>query len=241
MTLLLLAGTGEAKAIAQELAAKGTPAIASLAGATRSPAPQPLPTRHGGFGGAEGFVSFLREKAITRVLDATHPFASRITARTANICARESIPYACLMRPEWQAGPDDRWIEIDREQDAAQHVHPTATVFLATGRQTLESFANLAPRRVICRQIDPPTGPFPFRGGEFLMGRPPFSVAEEIDLFERLSVDVLVVKNAGGDASRSKLEAARALGLLVLLIKRPPLPAAPILTTVKEAVTWATA
>lgn len=71
------------------------------------------------------------------------------------------------------------------------------------------------------------------------MGRPPFSVTEETELFERLGVDVLVVKNAGGDASRSKLDAARALGLLVLMIKRPAPPDAAILTTLQEAVAWA--
>lgn len=239
MTLLLLAGTGEAKAIAARLAQADVPAIASLAGATRSPAKLALPTRHGGFGGAEGFRAFLQDEKISRVLDATHPFAARITARTAAICRTAGVPYAYHLRPGWVPQQDDRWIEIDREEDAAQHIHPQATVFLATGRQTLEAFANLAPRDVICRQIDPPTGPFPFAGGRFLMGRPPFSKADEESLFKALGVDVLVVKNAGGVASRTKLDAACALGLLVLMIKRPPPPDATILNSTQEALAWA--
>lgn len=240
MTLLLLAGTGEARDMARQIKTAGVPAIASLAGATRQPAKLALPTRRGGFGGEAAFRQYLQDENITRVLDATHPFAQRISARTAAVCADLGLPYGCFLRPQWQPGQEDHWIEIDTERDAAQHIHPSATVFLATGRQTLDHFANLAPRRVICRQIDPPNGPFPFQGGEFLMGRPPFSQAEEQALFERLGVDVLVVKNAGGDASRSKLDAARSLGLLVLMIKRPPPPNAPIFATIEKAVTWAT-
>lgn len=240
MTLLLLAGTGEARDMARQIDAAGVPATASLAGATRQPAKLALPTRHGGFGGEAGFRRYLQDQAISRVLDATHPFAQRMTARTVAVCADLGLPYACYLRPPWGPGPGDRWIEIETERDAARHIHPAAIVFLATGRQTLDHFANLAPRRVICRQIDPPTGPFPFQGGEFLTGRPPFSQAQEEALFARLGVDVLVVKNAGGDASRSKLDAARALGLLVLMIKRPPPPDAPIFATIEKAVTWAT-
>ncbi len=239
MTLLLLAGTGDAKRIAADLAKAGVKAIASLAGATRTPDTLALPTRIGGFDGAAGFERYLDAQGITRVLDATHPFAARISARTARICAARGTPYLQFMRPGWDPETDDRWTEIATEEDAARHIPEGATVFLATGRQTLERFSNLAGRRVICRQIDPPSGPFPFAGGKFLIGRPPFSVADEVALFTRLGVDVLVVKNAGGQASRSKLDAARALGLPVLMIKRPDPASEAMVTTIEEALAWA--
>ena len=239
MTLLLLAGTGDARRIAQGLADFGVRALASLAGVTRDAAPLAVPVRTGGFGGDEGFRAFLQTEGVTAVLDATHPFAARITARSARICAEEGVPYLYHLRPGWVAGPQDDWTEIDREEDAARHIARDATVFLGTGRQTLERFANLEGRRVICRQIDPPTAPFPFEGGEYLIGRPPFSVARERDLFAQLGVDVLVVKNAGGAASRTKLTAAADLGLKVLMIRRPPPPDARIVDTVADALDWA--
>ena len=136
-------------------------------------------------------------------------------------------------------GPGDNWTEIDREEEAAALIPSGQVVFLGTGRQTLDRFANLEGRRVICRQIDPPTAPFPFEGGEYLIGRPPFSVARERDLFAQLGVDVLVVKNAGGAASRTKLTAAADLGLPVLMIRRPPPPDAAICDTVADALDWA--
>jgi precorrin-6A/cobalt-precorrin-6A reductase len=236
MTLLLLAGTAEARAIATAL--QGQDVIAALAGATRDPAPLPVPVQSGGFGGEAGFRAFLSQHHIHAVLDATHPYAARITRRSAMVCADLGLPFCQLLRPAWVAGPGDLWTEIAREQEAAAHIPQGVTVFLGTGRQSLDGFANLAGRRVICRQIDPPEGPFPFAGGEFLIGRPPFSVQDESALFQRLGVDWLVVKNAGGQASATKLVAARALGIPVLMIARPAPGDWPQVASVAAALAW---
>jgi precorrin-6A/cobalt-precorrin-6A reductase len=238
VTLLLLAGTGEAKDIALALAAAKVDAIASLAGATRMPKPLALPTRVGGFGGETGFRSYVSEAGITAVLDATHPFASRITARTLAVCTDIGLPYLQVLRPAWAPQDGDQWTEIDQEEDAATHVLAGQKVFLGTGRQTLDRFANLKDSRVICRQIDPPTGPCPFSGGQFLFGRPPFPIADEIALFRDLAIDWLVVKNAGGVQSESKLIAARQLGIPVLMIRRPLMPETDSVATLDDALAW---
>lgn len=242
LRLLLLAGTAEARAIAEGLVSRpGIRATASLAGATRLPESLPLPTRIGGFGGEAGFVAWIEAEGIGAVVDATHPFAVRITERTARVCAARGLPYLQVLRPEWHPGPGDRWSEVPDEAAAVRLIAQGSTVFLATGRQTLEAFAGLRGCRVICRQIDPPEGPFPFRGGEFLVGRPPFSIAGEADLFRRLGVNWLVVKNAGGAASRPKLDAARALGLPVAMIARPPQPDCDRVADPAGALAWADA
>ena len=238
MTLLLLAGTSEARKIGWELSTSGTAAIASLAGATRSPDPLPLPTRIGGFGGQAGFEVFLKENAISAVLDATHPFASAITDRSARVCAALSMPYLQLLRPEWHPEPGDHWTDIGSEHEAALHIPAGSTVFLATGRLTLDRFSGLQGCRVLCRQIDPPTAPFPFEGGEFIISRPPFSVQREVDLFSALGVEWLVVKNAGGSESATKLVAARHLDIPVLMLRRPPMPDALRVDTVQAALDW---
>lgn len=239
MTVLVLAGTSEGKEIATSLATLGIKAVASLAGATRSPKSLDLPTRVGGFGGEDGFLAFLKDEKITAVIDATHPFAAIITERTARICKDTGMPYLQVLRPAWRAKAGDNWTEIAREEDAAAFIPQGATVFLGTGRQTLDRFSGLEGRRVICRQIDPPTAPFPFEGGEFLIGRPPFPVAREKALFQSLGIEWIVVKNAGGDASATKLTAARDLGIPVLMIARPVMPDAPRVETVAGAVNWA--
>jgi len=236
MTLLLLGGTGEARQIAARL--PGHDAVISLAGATRNPAAQPLPTRVGGFGGAAGFRRYLKDASITAVLDATHPFAAAITARTALICREVGVAYVQFLRPPWVPAAGDNWTQIRTEAEAATHIPHGSTVFLGTGRQTLANFANLAGCTVICRQIDPPGQPFPFPGGRFLVGRPPFSVTDEVALFSDLGVDYLIVKNAGGAPSRTKLTAARELGIPVLMIARPPQGNWPVVATVDDALKW---
>ena len=236
MTLLILGGTGEGKQLAEAL--QGEDVMISLAGATRAPNALPVPTRIGGFGGAVGFRAFLQDNKISAVLDATHPYAHRITERTARICAEFGLPYLQLLRPPWQAAAGDQWTEIAREEEAAEYIPGGATVFLGTGRQSLERFANLVGRTVICRQIDPPDGPFPFEGGRYLVGRPPFSAADEVALFTELGVDWLVVKNAGGSMSATKLTAARELGIPVLMIARPAQGDWPTVSTVDAAFDW---
>ncbi len=238
MTLLVLAGTGEAVQVAAACQARGISAVASLAGATRSPRDLRIPTRHGGFGGEDGFVRYIEAQNITAVLDATHPYASRISHRTTRICTERSMPYCQLLRPPWRPGKEDNWTALTSEEDAAQQIPLGSTVFLATGRQTLNRYANLSECRLICRQIDPPETPFPFPNGEYLVGRPPFSVEDEVALFRNLGVDWLVVKNAGGAASYTKLDAARILGIPVAMIDRPPQPEGQKVTSVEAALDW---
>lgn len=238
MTLLLLAGTGEARRLAWGLADSGLSVRATMAGATRHPEALPIPTDVGGFGGEEGFRTYLRTHKITAVLDATHPFATRITERTAQICQTDGIPYCHVLRPGWAQGPHDRWTRISTPAECAKHIPIDAVVFLATGRQTLADYANLEGRRVLARVIDPPTAPFPFEGGEFVIGRPPFPAEKETALFRALGVTHLVSKDAGSPAGRGKLDAARDLGLPVILLDRKAPPEATRVSTVGEAMAW---
>ncbi len=238
MTVLLLAGSGEGRRMCGFCADHGIPTLASLAGATRDPKELAVPVRVGGFGGGAEFVSFVKDQGITRILDMTHPFAAAISQRTAQIAAQNGWRYLRYERPTWRAGAQDHWISIAKEEDAAQHVAEQDTVFLATGRQTLDRFAPISHARLICRQIDPPSGPFPFPNGHFQVGRPPFSIEQEVDLFTQLGVTVLVTKNAGGTASRSKLDAARQMNLPVLMLQRPQGVPGPVTDDLERVKRW---
>ncbi|HAJ83556.1 MAG TPA: cobalt-precorrin-6A reductase [Rhodobacteraceae bacterium] len=238
MTVLILAGSGEARQIAQYCARWGIRAIGSLAGATRQPSKLSVYTRHGGFGGADGFRDYLTAHQITAIVDATHPFASNITRRSFEIAQEMGLPLLRFERPEWVPMAGDHWLTLTDETEAVNYIKPGAVVFLATGRQSLPKFANLSHARLICRQIDPPDSEFPWPNGQYLIGRPPFSVADEESLFRQLDVDVLVVKNAGGASSRTKLDAARRLGISVLMIARPLPSGALSVQTLAEVEEW---
>ncbi|SFR50446.1 cobalt-precorrin-6A reductase [Litoreibacter janthinus] len=238
MKILLLAGTSEARDLSIALQARGHTVVASLAGATRAPRDLGCKMRIGGFGGEQGFRDWLAANPVDLVIDATHPFATRISERTARVCADEGIQCLQVRREEWSPTIDDKWNFIDEPPEANGVIEAGSRVFLATGRQTLEQFSGLSTCYLICRQIDPPEGPFPFSNGEFLVGRPPFSIEDEVRLFTKLKIDWLVVKNAGGEMSRSKLDAARQLGMRVLMINRKPPPEGAIVTTVQAALDW---
>lgn len=240
--ILLLAGTAEARRLAEALARRGIPAMASLAGVTRAPAPLPLPTRIGGFGGDAGLAAFLDAHPVRAVIDATHPFAARITARVHAVCGRRGLPLLRLERAPW--GPGEGRISVADEAEAIGLIPPDAVVLLTTGRQSLPAWAGLRAARVHLRVIDPPdpgAAPFPFPGG-WEVARPPFTEAAERATLRRLGVTHLVAKDSGGEEGRTKLDAARALGIPVLLIRRPPVPPGlATVATVEDALAWAEA
>ena len=239
MKLLLLAGTAEARALAQRIAGDTrVEGLASLAGATRAPAPYALPLRTGGFGGRSGLEEYLYTNTFEAIIDASHPFARVMPYRAQAICARLGLPYLRLLRPGWQQAPGDRWIGVEDEVAAADVITPGARVFLATGRRSLPRFARLAEgRHLIARVIDPPGTPFPYPKGEWLQARPPFTPAAEMRRFRDLGVDVLVAKNAGGPTD-AKLAAARDLDLPVVLLRRPAPPPGERVETVDAAMAW---
>ncbi|MFT6424928.1 MAG: precorrin-6A/cobalt-precorrin-6A reductase [Celeribacter sp.] len=222
--ILLLAGTAEARNLAGYMKDAGIACTASLAGATRTPVDLGVPTRVGGFGGADGFNAYLDAENITAVIDATHPFADKITARTAEICQTRALPYLRFERAQWISRTGDSWHRADTYADLDRLIPAGARVFVATGRQSLPHYAHLQDRHLMCRVIDVPDAPFPYPHGEWIIGRPPFSQTHEREVFERLKPDWLVVKNAGGASGKTKLAMARALGIHVAMMTRPTAP-----------------
>jgi len=148
------------------------------------------------------------------------------------------VPYRQLLRPPWEAGPGDDWVSVESPVEAMRAIPDGATVFLATGAQSTADFKGLDHARVVLRLIEAPDAPFPFVSGKFIRSRPPYDEASETALFQAERVTHLVSKNAGGEAGRAKLDAARALGIQVIMIERPEGPRGRVFKTIDEAVTW---
>lgn len=223
--ILLLGGTTEAGVAARALAQAGYDAVYSYAGRTAAPAAQPLPMRVGGFGGAAGLADWLRAEAVTHVVDATHPFAAQISRNAVAACAATGVRLVALERAAWEAGPGDRWTRVPDVRAAARALpRPPSRVFLAIGRQSLDAFAHRPEHRYLLRLVDPPDGPLPLRGAEAVIDRGPFTREGDLALMRRHGIDLVVAKNAGGEGARAKIDAARDLGLPVVMIDRPVIP-----------------
>ncbi|WP_207484157.1 cobalt-precorrin-6A reductase [Arenibaculum pallidiluteum] len=236
--LLILGGTAEAVALAHAaVALPGWQVVSSLAGRTRAPAPLPGTVRTGGFGGAEGLAHYLDEAGIDVLVDATHPFAARISANAETACRLRPTPRLALVRPAWTQGPGDRWTELPDMPELAAAIPAGARVFLAVGRQELGPFAGRDDAWFLIRTIDRPPS-LPLRHHAVVTGRGPFDEAAEAALLREHGIDVIAAKNSGGEGGRAKLVAARRLGIPVLLLRRPDPPAAPVVASVSAVLAW---
>ncbi|ABA78988.1 cobalt-precorrin-6A reductase [Rhodobacter sphaeroides] len=238
MRILLLGGTTEASRMARALAEAGLPAVFSYAGRTAAPVAQPLPLRVGGFGGTEGLAAYIREEGITHVIDATHPFAAQMSRNAVEACAATGTALVALERAPWAAGPGDRWIRVPSIEAAAEALpEAPARVFLAIGRLHLAAFAGRAQHHYLLRLVDPPDA-LPLPRAEAIVARGPFTLAEDLELLRRHEIQWIVAKNAGGEGARAKLDAARELGLPVVLIDRPAIPPRPRVETPEAVLGW---
>ncbi|MFG2449701.1 cobalt-precorrin-6A reductase [Streptomyces sp. NPDC048512] len=223
--VLVLGGTTEARELAAELTARpGVRVTTSLAGRVARPGAVEGDVRTGGFGGADGLARWLREHRVDVLVDATHPFASGITANAARAATAAGVPAVVLRRPGWQAGPGDRWHEAGSLSEAAALLPGLGRrVFLTTGRLGLAAFAHLSGPHFLVRSVEAPGPPLP-PDTEVLLARGPFTLDDERALLLRHRIDVLVTKDSGGAATAAKLTAARDLALPVVVVRRPPLP-----------------
>ena len=195
----------------------------SLAGRTKAPAMQPLPARIGGFGGAEGLAAYLRTEAVDLLVDATHPFAALMSANARAASHRTGTMLIRVERPAWTPGDGDHWTEVDDMAAAALALGETPRrAFLTIGRLNLAAFTAAPQHHYLVRSIDPVADPEGLPDVALIEARPPFDAEAEARLMRERRIDVLVTKNSGGTAAHAKLDAARALGLPVILVRRPP-------------------
>lgn len=239
-TILVLGGTGEARAIAAAL--EQMPAvrvISTLAGAIADPRLPVGEVRVGGFGGPEGLAAYIEAEHVDAVVDATHPFAERMSWSAFAACTASSTRLVRLERPRFHRDPAVDWREVASLPDAAALL-PRAgrRVFLTTGRQGLAAFAPVADAFFLIRCVDPPDPALLPPDRTVLLDRGPFRVAGELELIDRHALDILITKDSGGEMTHAKLEAARERGLPVIVVARPSRPTAQTVETVAETLAW---
>jgi precorrin-6A/cobalt-precorrin-6A reductase len=236
---LILGGTSEAHALAEALARAGLDAVYSYGGRTRSPPSQPVPLRVGGFGGAIGLADYISRENITHVIDATHPFAAEISRNAVAACGSGRTPLIALERGPWTKKPGDQWVDV-ADIDSAVAALPQASVrvFLAIGRQHIAPFNTKPQHAYTLRFVDAPDGALPLANAEVIISRGPFLLADELAILRTRRIEWIVARNSGGDGARAKIDAARELGLPVIMIERPELPSQLRADSVAEVMRW---
>jgi precorrin-6A/cobalt-precorrin-6A reductase len=237
-TVVILGGTADARRLADALVnAYGDDlrVITSLAGRTKNPRLPKGEVRDGGFGGAEGLAAYLRDVQARLLIDATHPYAAQISKHAAEAAAMSEVPRVVLDRPAWEQTPEDRWIHVPDIDAAVREIsRKSDACLITTGVNDLAAFAPIVSTKLFVRLIEKPET-ISLAGAEIVIGTPPYKKDDEIALMRLLGIDLMVTKNAGGSATYAKIEVARALGIEVIMIDRPPLPGGDIVNSVEDA------
>ena len=236
--VLILAGTAQARGLCEALAGRADiAAVASLAGRTREPHMLPVPTRHGGFGGVEGLVDHLKSERVDLLVDATHPFAAQMSANAAQACQSARVPRLSFDRDPWVRQTGDDWIEVDDLAAAARALGGAhKRVFLSQGRVGISAFKAAGPHGYVMRAVEAPAREDVPRDCKVILGRGPFAYEDEARLFADERIDIIVSKNSGG--SSAKIDAARALRIPIVMIRRPAPPPGARVTTLDGALAW---
>jgi precorrin-6A/cobalt-precorrin-6A reductase len=142
-------------------------------------------------------------------------------------------------RRAWNEREGDCWHRVDDVEAAAELVPNLGTrVLLTIGRKRLSAFAGISNVWFLARCIDPPSELLP-GNVKVLLARGPFTLEGERQLLRRHQIDLLVTRDSGGKSTEAKLDAARELGIPVIVIRRPTLPEAPTVASADQAVAWA--
>jgi precorrin-6A/cobalt-precorrin-6A reductase len=233
--VLILGGTGEARELAAFLVARGHEVTTALAGRTSEPLLPAGTVRMGGFGGATGLATYLRALAFDRLVDATHPYADEISANAVYAARQTGVPLVRLARPPWPEPAGSRWHHVASPTGAAEALPSGARVLVTSGHDGLERLLARDDCRFVVRLIEPPASALPTHA-VLLIARPPYRLEDERELLARERITHLVSKNSGGHQTATKLDAARELGIEVIIIDRPGLPPANEVGSVAEAV-----
>jgi precorrin-6A/cobalt-precorrin-6A reductase len=240
--LLILGGTAEAALLANAARERFGAALSvttSLAGRTRATGSTDGALRVGGFGGSEGLAAWLKARQVGLVVDATHPFASTISANARQACDAETVPRLIFGRAPWRAESGDDWRCVSDLDSAAALLPDIAKrAFLGIGSVRLRAFAGIHGVHLVVRMIDPPESSLPLVNYSVVLGRGPFEEASECAMLRRERIDTVVSRNSGGAATYQKIVAARALKLPVVMIAPPTREAGAHVETLEGALQW---
>lgn len=221
--ILILGGTTEAREIANRLFEVGRDITTSLAGVTRAPILPKGRVRVGGFGGVNGLVDYLRDQRIDLVIDATHPFAATMSANAEAATQRVECELLRFERPAWQRRAGDQWVDVMSIPEAAFLLPPGAVALVTTGRKELAAFFVRKDISGLIRTVEPVSEAVPEQW-RVILDRPPQSCEDEVALLRDNFITHLVSKNAGGERTLAKLDAARICGIPVIMVQRPRKP-----------------
>ncbi|MCR8828061.1 precorrin-6A/cobalt-precorrin-6A reductase [Pseudosulfitobacter koreensis] len=234
VNILLLGGAGETAQVLSLLRARGVSVRVVSNGASHQGVASDL---------ADvtldraGIAAALHSGRFTHLLDVSHGFAGQISIDAAAACADAGLPYAMLRRPAWRAQLGDDWTDVPDINAAACAIAPYSSVFTNVGRALLPALCGYQGQLYV-RQTTRHDAPPPADNMRFVFGTPPFLHEGEVALLRDLGAEAVLYRNTGGAASETKVTAARALGLAMVMLARPAAPKGMHLPDIAAVSSW---
>jgi precorrin-6A/cobalt-precorrin-6A reductase len=158
------------------------------------------------------------------LIDATHPYAARMSRNVCESSASTGVPCWAIRRPAWTPQPGDDWRDVAGWSEIVARIAPYRRVLWTLGREPLAKLDAIPPsQHWTIRCLDAHEGN---ARATVIGARGPFSIEGERALFDAHRIDVVVSKNSGGGATEAKLAVARELRVPVVMLQRPVLPPA---------------
>ena len=225
MKVLLFGGTGEGRALAEWMLARGldaTVCVATEYGETLLPDGMKV---HVGRLDTDGMAELMAD-GYTLVIDATHPYAVEVTENIRAASERTGLPYLRLLR---QSDGEDLCHKAENMAVAAEMLEGLpGNVLLTTGSKELDHFARPGLRERCFPRVLPMADSlerclalgFPPRNIICMQG--PFTREMNVATLHQFHIDTLVTKDTGGYGGfRAKAEAAKEAGCALLVVERP--------------------
>lgn len=228
MKIVIFSGTTEGRELSRRLSKLGAELCVCVATEYGSEEQGTLPgvtTRVGPLT-AEKKRELLSDAALC--VDATHPYATHVTASIREACRQAGCEYRRLLRAGSEIGAQDALL-FDSAAQAADYLKTTqGNILLTTGAKELERYRELDSARLYPRILPSHESlaacealGIPHRNIIAMQG--PFSRQLNEALIRQYRIAWLVTKDGGAPGGFSeKAEAARAAGAGLIVLRRPP-------------------
>lgn len=194
-----------------------------------------------------GMVETLRRKKVLALIDATHPFAAEASRNAIKAAKSAGVKYLRFER-KWSRLPKSQSIHYAKNfSEAAKKAAKLGdTIFFAAGSRNLRVFLEsiTTKKRVVARILpDLRSLEKCFELGlapsDIIAAQGPFSYALNKAMLKEFKADVAVTKESGAVGGvESKVKAALALKIPVVVVKRPEIEYPAMVHSYGEVAKW---
>lgn len=232
--LWVIAGTGEAVALAHQLAAEGIPCLVTVTTETARQAYSKTPNLRVRVGGLEVATlgDFIEAQNIGAVLDVSHPFAVEISRGAIAAAQALNLPYWRYERPSLEQSPARSLIRpiANLESLLTPNTLAGQRVLLTLGYRWLHHFAPWQAQATLFARILPSAVALGaaleagFTPDRLIALRPPITADLEQALWQQWRITRVITKASGGPGGEdTKRAIAERLGIPLYILSRPKL------------------